>query len=35
MSSRWCIIAGARSGSTWLEEMIYNAFINTLPNEAW
>ena len=27
MFSRWCIIAGARSGSTWLEEMIYNSFI--------
>jgi hypothetical protein len=23
---RWCIISGARSGSTWLEEMIYNGF---------
>lgn len=26
MKNRWCIISGARSGSTWLEEMIYNAF---------
>ena len=26
MNNRWCIVAGARSGSTWLEEMIYNAF---------
>ena len=26
MNNRWCIIAGARSGSTWLEEMIYNSF---------
>jgi len=28
MSERWCIIAGARSGSTWLEEMIFNSFPN-------
>lgn len=26
MSNRWCIVAGARSGSTWLEEMIYKSF---------
>jgi hypothetical protein len=26
MFNRYCIIAGARSGSTWLEEMIYNGF---------
>ena len=26
MNSRWCIIAGARSGSTWLEELIYNSY---------
>jgi len=24
--NRWCIIAGARSGSTWFEEMIFNNF---------
>jgi organic radical activating enzyme len=24
---RWCIIAGARSGSTWLEELIHNGFL--------
>ena len=28
MTQRWCIISGARSGSTWLEEMIYNNFPN-------
>jgi organic radical activating enzyme len=28
MAERWCIIAGARSGSTWLEEMIFNSFPN-------
>ena len=28
MSNRWCIVAGARSGSTWLEEMIYRSFPN-------
>ena len=26
MRHRWCIVAGARSGSTWLEEMIYRSF---------
>ena len=26
MNNRWCIIAGARSGSTWLENLIFESF---------
>jgi len=30
--NRWCIIAGTRSGSTWLEEMMWNASKNNPGN---
>lgn len=34
MNSRWCIVAGPRSGSSWLENSIYEALRDQYPDAA-